>query len=427
MLGFTILDMYHQVILITLLCIVIGLFVTADYAYNKPPAAYRTFSEVLQLNIASKKPFISNYRAYANIATAIAILGVDFIIFPRRFAKTETYGSGLMDVGVSGFIIANAIVSPEARGKYKEASGFDVALRHMLRSVKSTSPLLVLGLARLLSVKATDYHEHITEYGVHWNFFFTLAAVRVLSTLCLTFISVKISWVISLVVAIGYQYLLTNHGLEHFILHGSDGKDTREGFLNANREGIISSLGYVALYFAGVQLGRFFFQPRFNVLDWCKAFLILCVVNIVLWILLPISTEYTHPISRRVCNLSFIVWSLLYCIHLLTGFLLVDLITLFASEMGFIRNSTPRTKDHKDDPNTATVLQDSKYCLIASINRNQLLYFLLGNVMTGIINGIMKTILAPPHVAFVVLSSYMFILSFVHVILHALNITTKVW
>ena len=49
--------------------------------------------------------------------TAFSIIAVDFKIFPRYFAKAETYGTGLMDVGVGCFMISNAIVSPEARGK----------------------------------------------------------------------------------------------------------------------------------------------------------------------------------------------------------------------------------------------------------------------------------------------------------------------
>ena len=37
------------------------------------------------------------------------------------------------------------------------------------------------GFARLAMTKAAGYQEHVGEYGEHWNFFFTLAAVALLT------------------------------------------------------------------------------------------------------------------------------------------------------------------------------------------------------------------------------------------------------
>ena len=137
-----------------------------------------------------KKRFLCNFRAYVNIATAVSILAVDFAIYPRRFAKTETYGTGLMDVGVGSFIVANALVSQDAR-KPTTSSTLSF-MKSVIKELRAVLVLFGLGLARFAAVKTTDYQEHVSEYGVHWNFFLTLACVRVsmlhivvLVTLCI--------------------------------------------------------------------------------------------------------------------------------------------------------------------------------------------------------------------------------------------------
>ena len=49
----------------------------------------------------------------------------------------------------------------------------------MSKSLMSSIPIVVLGALRLASVKLSGYHEHVSEYGLHWNFFFTMASVKV--------------------------------------------------------------------------------------------------------------------------------------------------------------------------------------------------------------------------------------------------------
>ena len=87
-----------------------------------------------------------------------------------------------MDVGTGSFVLANALVSREARGvpptrechfgvePYCLGYNAVVVLHNVL-------PLLVCGIVRAVAVYAFDYQQPVSEYGVYWNFFFTLAAV----------------------------------------------------------------------------------------------------------------------------------------------------------------------------------------------------------------------------------------------------------
>ena len=66
-----------------------------------------------------------------------------------------------------------------------------------------------------------------------------------------------------LAITLPYQYCLSTTTLHSFVFFGFSGTASRDGFLEANREGIVSSVGYLALYFVGVQLGRILFRKRF--------------------------------------------------------------------------------------------------------------------------------------------------------------------
>ena len=128
--------------------------------------------------------YITLVRAGLAAYTCIAILAVDFPYFPRRLAKAETFGTGLMDIGPGMFVFSSGMglglrllrlstrdESPEAHldtterdtkhstTQQHEDDPFDESstLALLLRAAKSVGPLLLLGLARMVLTKAVDY------------------------------------------------------------------------------------------------------------------------------------------------------------------------------------------------------------------------------------------------------------------------------
>ncbi|XP_056160592.1 uncharacterized protein At4g17910 isoform X2 [Syzygium oleosum] len=113
-------------------------------------AAIKRFYSSLLSRVApnSLRTDISLYRVCMMIVTCLCILAVDFRIFPRRYAKTETFGTGLMDLGVGSFVLANALVSRQAR---------NISSVNLMTALRNTGPLIALGFGRLVSTAGVDY------------------------------------------------------------------------------------------------------------------------------------------------------------------------------------------------------------------------------------------------------------------------------
>lgn len=153
------------------------------------------------------KTFVTVYRAQMMVITCICIMAVDFPVFPRRFAKVETWGTSLMDLGVGSFVFSMGLINVRSYIRQIFEGRFSY-FRNLTATVKGCVPILILGCIRLISVKSVDYHEHVTEYGRHWNFFFTLGFLPILNAL-LAPIIVKLSPVLtSILVSIVYEYVL---------------------------------------------------------------------------------------------------------------------------------------------------------------------------------------------------------------------------
>ena len=65
--------------------------------------------------------------------------------------------------------------------------------------------------------------------------------------------------VTSLLVAVVYQFLLSC-GLRDYILYGPGGSYSRDTLIAANREGLFSCAGYLSIYYAGMEMGRYIFM-----------------------------------------------------------------------------------------------------------------------------------------------------------------------
>ncbi|XP_069082647.1 phosphatidylinositol-glycan biosynthesis class W protein isoform X2 [Pleurodeles waltl] len=429
------------ILLFVPLCLSALCTITLCVLYTKRNNYVRlNFKEIIDVLLNTKLksnnvPSVTVLRVLINILTAVSILAVDFPLFPRRYAKTETYGTGVMDFGVGGYIFANALVSPEAR---QHCGVLQKKGSSLTKQIISVWPLAFLGVCRFISVKAVDYHEHMSEYGVHWNFFFTLAVVRIGASVVLTILPVYKSWMMAVFLAVMYQLTLETTTLKMFILNGSDGTGTREGFLNANREGVFSVFGYLAIYMAGVQVGLYVLRKRTMIGDWVKAIGFLLVTSFTLFIIFHILQVYIEANSRRMANLPFIVWVVAQCLAFLSTIFFADLVLIFAQHL-INGSKVPCTwnfsnallKNKKTDESffsSSTKDQNqSDPCLINAINRNQLLFFLLANVMTGLVNTLIDTIHSSNSFSLSVLLLYMFCNCLVMYILHVKSITLKFW
>ncbi|KAF3449423.1 hypothetical protein FNV43_RR10151 [Rhamnella rubrinervis] len=253
------------------------------------------------------------YCGQKMIITCLCILAVDFRIFPRRYAKVETYGTSWMDLGVGSFVLANALVSRQAR---------NILSMNWKTAIQSTSPLLILGFVRLLSTAGVDYQVHVGEYGVHWNFFFTLAAISALTSIIN--VSPQHCGILGLLVLVGYQCGLMC-GLNKYLLSNERGTD----IISQNKEGAFSILGYWGMYLVGVQLGNFLFfgnqsSATMKSNKWAR--IRVWILSLLFWSLTVLLDNHVERVSRRMCNLPYVTLVLAINLQVLAILMLSDFI-----------------------------------------------------------------------------------------------------
>lgn len=324
---------------------------------------------------------ISVMRGLTYLITTLCILAVDFRNFPRGLAKTERYGYSLMDTGVGLFVLMSGIVHKDLlKNNWRNV---------FLGNMKFIVILASLGIVRYASVKQLDYQEHVSEYGVHWNFFFTLAVCKFLSTFILYFSSKSYSStntiVQSFMLLIIHEFILCC-GVQQWVF----GNTPRDSIFSANREGLSSCLGYVAMYLFASHLKDELMNKRvvknmyYNGTRIDITLLKLILSSFILWIL-TFSLDYLKTASRTLANAA-------YCIFI------ESILTTVVAILYFFEKYFYNEKGNFKMPK-----------IIENVNSNGLLYFLIANLITGAINLSIRTLLVSSFMTFVVLNVYMIV------------------
>ena len=387
------------------------------------------------------KTFITVYRAQMMVITCVCIMAVDFQIFPRRFGKVETWGTSLMDLGVGSFVFSMGLISERSFLRQLFESKYSYS-RTVSKSIKNSLPIFALGLVRLVSVKSVDYHEHVTEYGQHWNFFFTLACIPILNAV-LSPIIIKISpFVTSIIISIIYEYLLVGQGLLGYII-----SSPRTTIFSANREGILSLFGYFPIFLNGFALGssilpivsipnsvfslgisresliKVYIKNKGKVgLSPLKAMFILSVVFQLAYYI--IDTCYIYSVSRRMANLLYVIWVSAYNCSFLFLYGLIEKLVWGGADVEIVAQSS------EDDIELETDIDDIVCnghvpASLTAVNTNSLVLFLVSNLLTGLINLTFNTIDAGIIESMFVLLAYELALSAFSLVLYNMGIVLR--
>ncbi|KAL1437741.1 hypothetical protein MTO96_048606 [Rhipicephalus appendiculatus] len=411
-LSFTILADYWACLVFTVVALALGIRLSWRLFDQRISTTSQGKKLVIKRSVAKVAPHdypgLSSGRAQVILMTIFGILAVDFPTVPRYFAKTEKTGFSPMDMGVGAFVIIVAISSREAKNSLPAER-----LKNVCKAMRGSVALVILGMVRLFMVTVLNYQNPVHEYGVHWNFFFTLASTRILTSLVYATVTIHKDWVIAVALACTYEACLLFTPLASFL-----DSDDRSGFLAANKEGLASIAGYVALHLAAAATARTLgYKPRNSARDWVVTGLQAAGVSGAAFAVTYVMHTAVDPVSRRLANVSYCLW--MYSLG--TFSLVVSIVASF-----FRVALLPR--DAHVDYNLFAVADpddDDVDILWKSVNYNGMAVFLLANILTGLVNVFFHPRTASDPVCVVTLICYIYAVCMFAVILHRKKIKLK--
>ena len=178
---------------------------------------------------------------------------------------------------------------------------------------------MIVACIRFYLLTSVNYHEHVTEWGVHWNFYLTIALIRILMVFLR---STEYAMFYGFSILVINEFIQKEFNLKSYILHAP-----RTDLISANKEGLISLPGYVAIQLIGIGLGRDIYQTLLfdepsklqkelktkegmekRKYSEIKALLKMVTYCILFFIASELSYDAFDTPSRRLCNMSWIMY-----------------------------------------------------------------------------------------------------------------------
>ncbi|VDQ11381.1 unnamed protein product [Trichobilharzia regenti] len=390
------------IIIITSICLIICLLWTLLPSVDR-------FQSPCELNSLSIDILVADLRSAIYIISCVMIYCIDLPICPRRFAKSELNGISLMDVGTGLFIVASGISGSKQTFQMNIHPNKPPGKDFIHCTLNSVAPCLILGLFRTLFVQMANYQQSITEYGIHWNFFYTVGIIRGISLMVTTkntfskyLLGYSIKRQLQFYFLLAGGFLFLSEFLPILLCHEyfkprwqfnpvtlkfiDENRST--SLLMANFEGVISLPGYASLYFWALgasSLVRVYFYAASNNTSNKDT---------------DVDTVTRRSLPKiRLRNLflscGLFVLGALMCIYMLNGF---DMISrrfanvnyvfsiIFLKVTAFILCATMFSLLIKFKQNFLIHLVYSPLCLC--VNSKGMMYFIASNLLTGFLNSV---------------------------------------
>ena len=229
---------------------------------------------------------------------------------------------------------------------------------------------------------------------LHWNLFFTLAAVAIVAPFierrhaCAAW--QRAAWCTALLSL--HQLALSWGGLRSFVRNAP-----RTGWVSANKEGLVSLPGYLALSLAGgcaADLFRACLVPPS--MSHTMGPLAFGAAALAMWVASELLDVAVEPTSRRVCNAAYVAW---IAAQTLLSLGLCALPSLPAVPLLHHHHHHPQQQQH-----------EVELPLLEAVGHQPLGFFLAANLLTGAVNLAMETDSADALSAAMILAAYMALL-----------------